>query len=1485
MPRSKPATGHLRVPVLVTAATLFFACALTGQTISTVAGGLVVNKQPALSTPLADPHGAALDAQGNLIVLDTGNGVIRKVDAVTGISTIIAGGGARLDDSLPIAALTASIPSPLFAAVDKAGNLLFSDLSYRIRKVSPQGFVTTVVGNGRFGYSGDGGPASFAEIGPPYGMAFDASGNLFFADCYNAVIRKVDAITGIIRTVVGNSSFGFSGDGGPATRAQLSCPAGLSFDSRGNLYFVDANNYRLRRVDTQGVITTVAGNGMNSLAPDGVPASTNIPLAAPIDIAVDQAGNIYLSEGAGRVRRIVASSGVLSTLAGGGTSTLDGIPGNRAFVGRPWQLFVDRAGNVYFADHGRNAIRRVDAVSGIISTLAGTDNVFDGNTALSVVLANPIKLALDRAGNLLVVDQTHNRVRKVDAATGVVTTVAGTGQPGFDGEGGVATAALLQFPAGITTSAAGDIYISDTFNHRIRKVDGRTGTVSTVAGTGAVGSTGDGGPATRATLQSPDGLLLDSGGNLYIADAGNGLVRGVDAFTGVISTVAGNRSYAYSGDGGPATAASLFNPTDLAFDNVGNLLIVDRGTHTVRKVDRRTNVISTVAGTGVSGYSGDNGPATLARLSSPSALVVNPSGDLFVADCDNHAIRKVSADSGIITTVVGTGRVGFSGDGGLAGIASLSWPEGLAVDAAANLYISDTGNNRIRKVTPARIAPALGVAPAILSFSALQGGASPDPQTFYALNTNFVGLSWSLQVAGTGASWLKATPGSGVAPSAITVSVNPSGLVAGDYRATLVVSSPGAVGSPQTVSVLLTVTPAAQASVALSTQLLSFQAVAGGISPSPQTLSIVNAGSGTLQWSASAQTSTGGSWLALSAPSGTAPSSLFVSINTRGLSAGVYQGTVTVQGSSGGAAVNATVVLTVTGPASAILLSQTGFQFTAVEGAAALPPQKFAVLNAGQGSMNWSAEASTTSGGGWLQASPQTGASDSSGLANSPAVTVSANAAGLKAGTYSGLIVISASGAVNSPQLVTVVLRVLSPGSAPPPQLEPAGLLFVLMAGSGMPAVQALSLFNPGPALGFAAAVALTAGADWLSVTPASGTLQGVGSLGVQVNPGGLSAGVYRATITLAFSNGNVLDAAVLLVIASGTVSSARSGYATETCTPKEQHLLATTVANSFTLAAGWPVPIVAQVVTNCGSPVIGAAVTVSFDNGDPTLVLANLGTGSYSGTWTPQRAGNVTLTVRAAYPTFQPVMLQLRGSLGATSAPQLAALGVVNAASYRRFLPLAPGSIISVFGSSLAQGQNLSSSVPLPRVLGGLSLKLGQLDVPLFYAGSSQVNAQIPFEVQGSATLPLLASLGGALTSPVPVTIAAVQPGIFTANQSGAGQGSVTNAAGILADASAPVSRGEVVVIYCTGLGATDPPVASGVATPATPLSWVKRTVTARIGGLDAPVQFAGLAPGFVGLYQVNAMIPAGVAPGNSVSLALIQDGLESNTVTIAVK
>lgn len=360
----------------------------------------------------------------------------------------------------------------------------------------------------------------------------------------------------------------------------------------------------------------------------------------------------------------------------------------------------------------------------IISTIAGngtTTFAGDGGAATSAGFYYPYDVAADSSGNIYIADTFNYRIRKLAIDTGIISTVAGTGTSGFSVDGILATDSKINGSYGVSVDAAGNIYIADTYNNRIRKVDAATGIISTVAGNGTASFSGDGGPATSASLNNPRKVILDSDGNIYIADTNNNRIRMVDASTGIISTIAGNGSGAFAGDGGSATSASLYWPYSVAADNSGNLYIADYMNMRIRKVEKATGIISTVAGksgTGLITYTGEGGPATSAQISTPYGVTVDGAGNIFIAA--SYRILKVDAVTGILNTVAGNGVGGFSGDGGIATTANLNAPSGITIDAAGNLIIADTSNHRIRKV----VAPDLTI-----TITASTNGSISGPST------------------------------------------------------------------------------------------------------------------------------------------------------------------------------------------------------------------------------------------------------------------------------------------------------------------------------------------------------------------------------------------------------------------------------------------------------------------------------------------------------------------------------------------------------------------------------------------------------------------------------------------------------------------------------------------------------------------------------------------------------------------------------------
>ncbi len=348
-----------------------------------------------------------------------------------------------------------------------------------------------------------------------------------------------------------------------------------------------------------------------------------------------------------------------------------------------------------------------------IATVAG-GGYGDGGPSRHAALGEVQAVATDAAGDVFFDNIDNNTVRRIDASTGVITTVAGVSldvpapnpPPSYGGDGGPATLAYLNYPLGLAVDQHGDLFIADFGNNRVREVSAATGIITTVAGNGTAGFSGDGGAATKAELNRPEGLAVDSHGNLFIGDAGNCRIREVSAATGIITTVAGSSTCGYGGDGGPATSAVLANHLPgLAVDQNGDLFIADYYNNRVREVAAATGTITTIAGNGSAGYTGDNGPATQAELANPGGVALTPGGDLLISDSNNYVVRQVNLATGIITTVAGNGSFGHRGDGGPATSASLSATEGVATDQSGDFFIADwdpggfgNGFNNVRRV-------------------------------------------------------------------------------------------------------------------------------------------------------------------------------------------------------------------------------------------------------------------------------------------------------------------------------------------------------------------------------------------------------------------------------------------------------------------------------------------------------------------------------------------------------------------------------------------------------------------------------------------------------------------------------------------------------------------------------------------------------------------------------------------------------------------
>ena len=658
---------------------------VTDPTISdTRTLSLEVPALPSGRTTLTLSHRGGL-AQSPLVVRP-----IPLTELEAGYITTVAGGSTFAGEGEP----ATDVPmSPYGLAIDDAGNIYVADLSNRrVRRVDARtGRATTVAGTGGqilFGMNGDGGLANAAAFNEPRAVAFDPSGNLLVAD---STIRRIDATDGIVTTIVGGEH-GFCGDGADALSACFDYISGIAVDSHGNVFITDVNNQRVRRVDGETrVITTIAGNGAEGFSGDGG-AAIDASLDFPFGVAIDEVRSVlYISDaGNDRVRSVDLETETISTFAGGGSVSEgvgDGLPATSAILNTPIGLAIDASGNLLIAERGGPRVRRVDIETRIITTVAGSGAYGadgDGGPATAASFNDPWAVAVDGAENVIVADFT-GYVRRIDG-TGTIDLVAGNQEQLVVEDDVAATATTLHGPAGVSVDGSGNLFITDQTSQLIRRVDFATQIITTIAGGGMPETgIGDGGSATEAALSTPSGhVAIDDDGNVYFADRYNYRVRRVDALTGDITTVAGNGVADSSGDVGQATEAAVL-PDDLALDTQGNLYIAQEATRTIRRVNLDSGVISTLAGGGTENP-GDGGDATDAVLGSALHIAVDANDDLFIADYANRRIRRVDASTGTITTVVGGGE-GFEENRQATDVSIL--PRGIAFDDDGNLYITD----------------------------------------------------------------------------------------------------------------------------------------------------------------------------------------------------------------------------------------------------------------------------------------------------------------------------------------------------------------------------------------------------------------------------------------------------------------------------------------------------------------------------------------------------------------------------------------------------------------------------------------------------------------------------------------------------------------------------------------------------------------------------------------------------------------------------
>lgn len=525
--------------------------------------------------------------------------------------------------------------------------------------------VRTVAGGG----TADGRPVLFVPVEASW-MAVDSHQRLHFAD--SGLIRRIGA-NGLLETYAGTGSRSYGGDGGSAVKASLA-GGGLVFDANDNLYIADHDNGRIRRVDARtGIITTIAGGGSRFQIGDGLPA-TAVALDVLPAVTIDRNGDIVFSQSQG-IRRIT-KSGTLETIAGTRDLYLgdsgysgDGGPATEALLQSPMGLAFDSDNNLYFADSNNNRIRRVDASTGTITTYAGDGkraDAGDGGPATRASLAAPLQVAFDGDGNLLIAGGGEH-LRRIDARTGVISTIRVLDLP------------HQSLPITALTYSRGVTYTASLYT--IWSFSSDPATALHIAGNGDISFKGDGGPATAGALFQPLAVSADSGGNLFIADLFG--VRRVDSPSGVIHSIRSE----------PSNTRSLVT--------CGEFLYADHNFCTISRIDPQSGALTQIAGTGSSGYSGDGGPATAATFKFITGIAADKRCNLYIADFETSTVRRIDSSTGIVTTIAGDGNRGFSGDSGVATQTMLSAPSGVAIDQIGNVFIADGGNRRIIRIDPA----------------------------------------------------------------------------------------------------------------------------------------------------------------------------------------------------------------------------------------------------------------------------------------------------------------------------------------------------------------------------------------------------------------------------------------------------------------------------------------------------------------------------------------------------------------------------------------------------------------------------------------------------------------------------------------------------------------------------------------------------------------------------------------------------------------
>jgi uncharacterized protein (TIGR03437 family) len=799
------------------------------------------------------------------------------------------------------------------------------------------------------------------------------------------------------------------------------------------------------------------------------------------------------------------------------------------------------------------------------------------------------------------------------------------------------------------------------------------------------------------------------------------------------------------------------------------------------------------------------------------------------------------------------------------------------------------------KVTFTGAPPLLQVSPSTLSFASSIGGNAPPSQSLSIVSTNGSAAPYAITVdsgaPGTPApAWLTVSPLSGTSPASIIVAAAPGQLTAQTYKATIHVTVPK---STSQASVDISVSYAiGSGSPSLQPLPASLAFGANAATPGIQQQTIVlNNGGGGGQLGFSAAVVNQSPWITSVSPAtgSTAPNSpVFVQIqvNTQGLNVGAYHDIIRIIASS--SSVDVPVSLFVASQGPILALNVTGLRFQARQGAGASRPQNVPVLNIGSASsiVNWTAD--LVSGSNWLNITTPNGMA-TPGQPGTLMLTPNSAAANLPAGPQYALVRVSDSNSQNSPQYLTAVFDDEPAASPSLPDPSPAGLFFT-SASASQPVSVYTSSVTP---IGFQVSATTTDGANWLTVTPASGIASTAipGQLTVSVIAGNLGFGIYTGSINIGMSGALRVVNVTLVVIPSGFTPSLVSNvqsHATASCNASALALTETGLVNNFAVPAGWPATLVVQLNDNCGNSIPNGAVVASFSNGDPPLSLrGDQATNVYSATWQPGTAQpQMTVALQGTAGTLRPATAQLTGAINANSSspPTLLPNGTLHiffnvSTAEALGAGLAPGNVAQVYGTGLAPSLIGSSTVPLQTQIDGTFMLIGGIQAPMFFVSQSPIAVQVPYELNANQQYSAVVSANGALSLPITISVVPLQPGM-DANPDGSviAQHSADYSP---VSAASPAHPGDTITIYLAGMGATATSVPSGAPSPGAYQTTVQPLVY--LDGQNCFVAYAGLTPSGIGLYQINFTVPANARSGN-LNLLVTQGGVNSNTTALPV-